>query len=689
MSVSQPRKGRGRPPKNKSTSVNASSNSDIISLVANAVNPPVKSRPKRAASKKAAKNFINLDDDPYNLISKMDVGDANQAFEINETPDTMTTDNDDYDADYTGIYFLEDNPPEEDGVEYEPDEDFVDDLIAKPKRKAANNTTKRAAKKTKVSAGRPSTNSSVSTLGKKGRIIRALKDLSSARDKVERLYGLNREKLLRLAKIKEGYETSLFNFPSENIEESSKYFVKVTPPCATENIAQLFNESKNYQHTVYNQMTSEEGAQIFTTRQEELSLEIADANYNLMSGNIAPFPTLPVEPRFGFVYNVGGLVTDIAWLNKNETADEDVYQYLAISVSQYFDQPLNKYLEMFNPETHISAVMIFRLNIQTLEFQKLQTILHPFGETWNLKWHEGFQDTNKLGLLGFVCQTGAVKFIEVDNVDNITSNDIIYYCETTSISISLPNTMITCFDFLSPTTIVCGFKNGYVAEFDLTDPEMPSYYRKIHDSYIINIVVAYSDFEDTVVSTVSVDGYFNLFDPKSISTTQTVISRFRGSNTLPVAYIPHLYALIYSDGANAVKAVPPRAAFAVHPVSLIDTTVSSVATSRMHPLALTGTADGAVLIENPVRRFLTTIKNTSGTHRSLKLWKWDYSEKQNKYRLDFNYQKYEINVNDVSKIHVDPQGINISAIKWIESSSAGKFYAFANSAGILTIERLT
>ncbi|CAI4379387.1 CMF_collapsed_G0013370.mRNA.1.CDS.1 [Saccharomyces cerevisiae] len=68
----------------------------------------------------------------------------------------------------------------------------------------------------------------------KGRPIRLLKDLSSARDKIERIYGLNKEKLLLLAKVKEGFETrTLFDLiHSENlIQPDSPYFVCLFRPC--------------------------------------------------------------------------------------------------------------------------------------------------------------------------------------------------------------------------------------------------------------------------------------------------------------------------------------------------------------------------------------------------------------------------------------------------------------------------
>ncbi|CCH58447.1 hypothetical protein TBLA_0A06550 [Henningerozyma blattae CBS 6284] len=740
------KKRRGRPPKSKNianSSVavnnaneniieNTSNNpvaNDMLNLVATAVDKASKStkRPKRSNSKKSIDQYFRttpsfdiLGNDEATSIPVSQS--ASNIPGVDTTHEIVTDDNEndedfviiedyvDDDKDYIAneeedvAMELEDNNDDTDYTnELGDDANYDDNDIQtekKPKRKNASTkekstSAKRPYKKRTKKEIAPTPipiSTPDSTLEKKGRIIRALKDLSSARDKIERMYGLNRDKLLNLAKIKEGFETSLFDFPSSNIQKDSRFYVECIPPCAQEDITNvLINDDTK--KTQYHEITDEIYRDLFHSRVEPVSVEIGDVSYDLQTDDLAQFPIFPIEPRTGFLYNIGGMVTDMVWLHQKIDNEQ---QYLAVSTSQYFDKPLDNHLRMFHGQSHVSTISIFRLNIKTLEFIKLYTVINPYGEAWNLKWHEGYNNPSNLGLLGFVCQDGSVKFLEIPNItdsmntsnNNGNKNGKIIFCESPSISMSLPNTLITCFDFLSPTTIICGFKNGYIAEYDLRDPQIPSYYKQIHDSYIINIVAAYSEFEPLVVSTVSVDGYLYLFDPRSIFTTKTTVTRFRGSNTIPITYIPQLYTLLHSDGANSLKSVPPRTVFAVHPVSLMESTITSISGSRLHPLSLTSTADGMLIIDNITRRYLTTIKNTSSTHKSLRLWKWDYSSKQNKYRLDFNYTKYQLNVNDVSKIHLDPQGINICCVKWNETNIAGKFYAFANSAGILTVERL-
>ncbi|QLQ80734.1 hypothetical protein HG537_0E00870 [Torulaspora globosa] len=530
-------------------------------------------------------------------------------------------------------------------------------------------------KRTKTNGSRSNTPSS--TLEEKGRVVRALKDLSSARDKIERIYGLNKQKLLNLAKVKEGFETCVFCFPSENLRKDSPYFVDLVPPCASENV---YRTLVGMNRTKFHVMSESEMGQMIQKRSKPLQVVIGETEISLGVDDKADFPVFENDRRTGFLYNTGALITDLAWL----TQEHEESQYLAVSLSQYMDKPSDEHLKMFEAEGNVSCIEIYKLHPHTLAFTKLQTIVHTFGETWNLKWHEGCQSESSIGSLVFICHDGSVKMLEVENTQEFTVKLI----DQPSLCIELPRVAITCYDFLSPTTIICGFKNGYVGEFDLSDPTTPSYYRKIHDSYVISIIVAYSEFENLLVSTVAVDGYFYVFDPKDIFTSKTTITRFRGTNIIPMAYIPQLYAIVNSDGANSLKAVVPRAAFAIHSVCSLENSIVSIGTSRLHPLSLSGSSDGSVVIDNVARRLVTGIKNTAQTHTSLRLWKWEYSELDEKYRLNHAYETFKLSVNEVIALRIDPHGVNISCIKWCESTSSGQFYAFANNAGILTIEKL-
>ncbi|CAR28688.1 ZYRO0F09746p [Zygosaccharomyces rouxii] len=560
------------------------------------------------------------------------------------------------------------------------DEEFVPEVDVDEETQKPDKRRKTRSPKTSIEINSSKVQQRGSNLERKGKIIRALKDLSSARDKIERIYGLNEHKLLRLAKVKEGFEPYLFCFPSEMIQRDSPYYVDCKPPCSIDNVYDKVIPSTS--SLKFHDIDVKELDQIFTKNKKEHKIIINESETALQSEQSMEFPVLPYGKRHGFVYNSGGFITDMAWLSQDESDD----QYLAVALSQYFERPSDSHLRMFESESHTSCIEIFRLNTNTLKFTKLQTLAHSFGEIWNLKWHEGCEKNGVLGVLAFVCQNGSFKLTEV-TVPNDDSHVVRFFDEA-SLSVSMPNTNITCYDFLSPTSIICGFKNGFVAEFDLTDPEFPSYYHKMHDSYVISICVASSETERTTVGTLSVDGYFYIFDAKEIFTSKLEVTRFRGTNIIPIAYLPQLYAFVHSDGTNSLKTVVPRAAFGMHTIALQETTIVSVGTSRLHPLVLNGSSDGNIAIDNVSRRVLTGIKNSSVAHCSLRLWKWEYSKREDKYRLNHNYEIYKPSINEISGVKIDAHGVNISCIKWNETSAAGQFYAFANSAGLLTIEKL-
>lgn len=580
--------------------------------------------------------------------------------------------------------------------EYEERDDLEDDELDNPIEKPSTRAKK--TKSTSAAAGVPkpratgakrgrkpkkaaSVNEEIkaltptSKLDNKHRIIRGLKDLTSARDKIERIYGLNEQKLLGLAKVKEGFEAGPFDFDLQTIQEDSKYFVDSSPPWSKENIAHAIRLKK----AKFDLMEESDLNYLFPVRQSELRLIIGDLDTAIATGQKVEFPVLPCGKRKGFIYSTGALVTDIAWLPRDLNGE----LFLAVSMSKYFDDPADPHLRLFSKEEHISCVTIFRLDPNTLSFEKYQTIVHQFGETWGLKWHEAYQDDQSLGLLAACCQDGTVKFIKV----NLVQNYKIIMLQEASLEISIPQGLISCFDFTSSLSIICGFQNGYVAEFELGS-NLPSFYYKVHDSYIISIVTAYSQYEDIIINTISVDGFTCAFNPKSIRTTKSIVGRARGGNNTPAVYCPQLYCVAYSDGVNSVKAYPPRAVFATHQICMHDNTVSSLAASKRHPYLLSGSADGALMINNMARRFLTGIKNNTTVYKYLKLWQWDYSLKEDKYRLDPNYEVYNFSVNEVSKAKVDPHGINISSVKWNETTKFGKFFAFVNNAGMMVVEEL-
>lgn len=508
----------------------------------------------------------------------------------------------------------------------------------------------------------------------KNKIYRSLKDLSSVKEKLMKIYGTNRDKLLGLAKQKYHFEKHVFDVPSICLESSFQEFEDIDSGIDIKDL-----ENKLFSHpSEYTLITSENLMKLFPLDSSEKSVLIGDVDFALKIDEKADFPVFSCGNRSGFVYNVGGLITDMAWSQIPNT----LTQFLAVSISN-IDDPNNLKLKMLGKETHISVIEIYKFDSSNLSFTKYQTLVHNLGETWDLKWHPSFVSNDYIGIIGCACQDGTVNFFKVEKSDVYEIRK--YDCS--SLSINPVESYISCYDYTSSGSIVCGFQNGYLAEFEL-GLKMPYYYRKLHESYICSVVVASSPFEQNIIFTSAVDGISCAFNPLDIKSTKCTFNKNRGNNINLLAYIPQLYTLVYSDGISSVKALTPKAIFATHQVCQHENTISALGVSKIHPYLLSGSADGSIYLNNLVRRMLTGVRNMNSVYKYIKLWKWDYSKNEKKYRLDPTYEVYKHVTNETANIKIDPHGINIQAVKWNNIPQSGNFFAFANAAGFIVIEKL-
>ena len=574
---------------------------------------------------------------------------------------------------------IEDDEEEDNDIPVEVDDEEEDYAPAKrttTKRKYTKRGTANVAKKPKNAVPR--------SLKSKSRIVRFLKDLSSAKDKIARIYGMNEERLLELAKIKEGYESYLFDFPEEFLSPESEYYI---PPFDINNGVNTYEKlhSRMALNMSHELSSMEEINKVFKSRTDPIELQMGGIQSTIQTLDRMEFPIFDNYDRTGFVYNTGGLITDLAWLNSNESTT----QYLAVAVSQVVDQPANPQLRIFDHSSHVSSIQIFKMTSETLALEKTQTILHNSGDVWNMQWNSAYVSPDCIGMLCFVAQDGAFKYIEIPNDTVGELSSTVIYDDIKTI-ISMPNNSVTCYEFLNASDVLCGFKDGSIGQFDiLEDVVKPSFFQKVHESYVISISNAYSKFENNVIASTSFDGFLYFFDPRDIAMTKTAVgTRSRGNNLASVSYCPQLYSFVCSDGVNVLRAVPPRALFAVHPINSMSSTIMALSTSKHHPYSLTAMSDGCVYVDNLVRRLLTGVKDPSLAHKSCRLWKWDYDLSDKTFILNHNYETFKSVANETSKTRIDPHGIAVSCIKWNESQKCGKFYAFGNTAGLLTVEKL-
>lgn len=413
---------------------------------------------------------------------------------------------------------------------------------------------------------------------------------------------------------------------------------------------------------------------------EEIRFDIGSEKFTLLKNETTEFPVFKSGKRRGLVFNAGGFVSDMAWTK----IPDSQLQYLALSISND-NKAADPNLRLSGkPVPHSALINIYEFDILTGKLSLYYQLAHDFGLCWDIKWHPGFfANPAYVGLLTGVFQDGSVKIIPVAKSKSLK----IQHLQKPSMSISSPESEITSFDFMDSDTICCGFQNGYFGQFKIQNSKLFKY-KQVFESYIISTVVLRSNYENTLVCVSSVDGNCCIFDPKDIRLTKNFCTRTRGSNTLPLVYIPQLYTVVRTDSLSSVKAFTPRAIFVDHNICQHDNTVISLASSSLHPMLLSGSSDGSLLLNNIVRRMLQGLKSNTDIYRYIRLWKWDYSESNNTYRLDANYQVYKFSNTETSNTRINHPALNIQSVKWIDTQKCGKWYAFANSAGFIVIEKL-
>ena len=199
----------------------------------------------------------------------------------------------------------------------------------------------------------------------------------------------------------------------------------------------------------------------------------------------------------------------------------------------------------------------------------------------------------------FLC-LGSNWIKRVSNPDSVKLHSPLFEAKPSS-------AICTCVAWLSPSDIVVGCSNGFVAIWSIlpsSEPEpQPYFYHPIHISWVLNITSVYPT-SPHLVSTISIDGetrLWSIIDPQS-ETTGTVRMR---SASPHLSYSPVLQAVCSSDENEFGRLMPIRRFFATNSVGKIPSTVSALAPcSWWHPSVMYGGTGGEVLATNPFRRML-------------------------------------------------------------------------------------
>ena len=325
------------------------------------------------------------------------------------------------------------------------------------------------------------------------------------------------------------------------------------------------------------------------------------------------------DSKNAFVLNLGAKVQSLDWA-PNQAGQS---QYLAVSVlpNRGLDAPSLETFESpaFTPQRRYkSSIQIWEFTADTDGYldpsisPKLSIVFGmAVGDIRCLKWCSvPSKISEKLGLLAFVSNDGAIRVLDVDRPLHV-AEPVCLVVENFAFESKPPDTICTCLTWMSSNRIAAGCANGCIAIWDLTsslrspeDNPRPTIYTSISTTYIITVATCYPTYPNMLMAS-SMSGYLTLTDlaqPNPASPSGTVLSsRSRIGQPILVWHDFGQVALSVDDGHMA-RAYPLRRWFATVGVGRFKSLTLCMAASPCHPFILAGTTNGDVIGVNPFKR---------------------------------------------------------------------------------------
>lgn len=525
--------------------------------------------------------------------------------------------------------------------EHAVDPDFVDQqtdadrVIGKVTRK------KRAAAKAKPAGNAKSKETSKGT-------PKHISHITSTRARIQRLIGHNLYKLADTVSVRNSWETSMFKVDPQNLSEPPELTPWSLPVIKTTKITKTILDSK------------------FPLRRDPLTLQVDDNDsLSLNTGENLGKDELTI-------INTGSLITDIAWC-PGRPADSQLF---AISVSNITDTAIDRKFSLLERGSSTSALYIYQLDTVTSKVNLRNVLLHNWGNSWDLKWTPAFEG---LGILSAVFNDGDIRLLnlgelEIPNVE-VTEASQTYHLEEYA---------LTTFDIMG-NKIIAGTNTGHISEFIVNESD-PSYVYPVHSDYIFCLRVNIPKYDEPIFFSASSDCTTAL---GSLDDLRSTIIKTPKSKSLAMKaeYCPQLHAFVQTDNPGDVKIIPERT-FSPLPTMQHDGSTESLSCSEIHPMLLTGGADGKVKICNMARKLLNSSKAPTGSHRSLTLFQLQYGANEDLYRLVQTLEAEDVHSESKSTPDIYPPSVNISSVKWNNNRNLGNWLVAGTTSGFLILRKV-
>ncbi|KAJ5024817.1 hypothetical protein J3E73DRAFT_397509 [Bipolaris maydis] len=339
------------------------------------------------------------------------------------------------------------------------------------------------------------------------------------------------------------------------------------------------------------------------------------------------------DSRRGWLFNFGSRIQDAQWVTKEDSRT----QYVAVAVEQ---QPMdgNRPKPMEIPKAPaFSATEQFPASIQIWAFEatedgELDTSKEPrlelvicanWGAPKQLRWcpvattdTKGDSDDKNethIGMLAVIWSDGRVRILDLCAPKRQAgeAQPTYLHFSRTAFEISIPQTIPSCLQWLSGTTLAVATAAGTVAIWTLTRPgtlspttqphnPRPWFYHQLADTFILTISSAWPS-NPQYLSISTADGFARLFDLRSPTADTTASIRGR-TLCLTQAWHEHTQSFVMPDEHYILRHTPLRRYYHNLYSMRLDNSITRVATSPVHPGVLVGGTDGDVQTSNPVMR---------------------------------------------------------------------------------------
>lgn len=625
-------------------------------------------RPRRESAKKVDYSQFQDPDAPHD---DDDFGD-----DMDVTMDDFHEENDEDDE--ASAEEEEDDDEDKDRSEEEEGEDVgeiveVDEISRKAKKstkatkprttKAKPIPVKKAPRKVKPTA----TAKPVKSPGEKTEVL-AMKSITNYKDKLQRFFGCNLEKLVSIIEYKKVWESELFTAPADLCDEF-----------------QYKGSRLELGDTSIIQIDAERFYDSFLTVAQEDIKEIQFNNFDsavrLHRGQAT------VNNSGAMLLNCGFNVTDLLWISSTKADSNDMFLLVAISEDLARLGTGSQTSSFFKKkETQTAGFQLYHMDGLTKELRLVRCITHDFGNSWDLKVVSLDEDNEKV----YICSMFndlTVKFCDISLKMDLNSID---YLQMTApaMEISLYDESITAYDISeNKQQVIVGTDNGNVLLYDLTvSSSVPLKSQCVANSHIFSLAYGESPYDETLIYGTSANGTTFAFNTLNLSNSLNILPRAKGI-ALTTKYSKQLYSFIQSDGQYPTRMLPARCMFLSCPLVKHEGCLTSLAISNHHPLFLSGGSDGAVKIGSLLRRILCGPKGNF--HRLLTFWQFEFSQTLNIYRLVKSFEVEKMNALDnANNLPLYQREIGISAVAWAQGTKQmGSWFAAACVSGLVVLDK--